>query len=387
MVQQSHQPLGLSRYVPRLSAEWHLHTDEPWRQIDGTLCYVDISGFTALSEKLARRGRIGAEELTEVLDHVFAKMLGIAYDRGGNLLKFGGDALLLVFRGDDHPLQACSAAVEMQAALREASLLPDQCRPAPAQDVGRSAQRPGPPLPGRPSRPSEHRARAPVAQRLHLRPPGHGEGAGTGLARPDRTRNSRPGPSHRRARAVRRWQQRPADALRLAEQAESEARSVGDLETLALALDLIDWDNRMTGRTDHPPNHAEALAIFEQLDDMSGIAIVCNNLGAEAYWEGDWDGAVDAHTRSREAELRNGNDVQAAIPAVNTAELLINRGRHDQAEPLPVDAIRVLTASGHAAVGLAKSELARLLIRRGDHPRPRSCSTRSGRGATPTPNR
>ena len=168
--------------------------------------------------------------------------------------------------------------------------------------------------------------------------------------------------------AVRRWQQRPADALRLAEQAESEARSVGDLETLALALDLIDWGNRMTGRTDRPPNHAEALAIFEQLGDMSGIAIVCNNLGAEAYWEGDWDGAVDAYTRSREAELRNGNDVQAAIPAVNTAELLINRGRLDQAEPLLVDAIRVLTASGHAAVGFAKSELARLLIRRGDHP-------------------
>ena len=112
---------SLARYVPRLSAEWEMRSAEPWREIDGTLCYIDISGFTALSEKLARRGRIGAEELTEVLNYVFGRMLAVAYDRGGSLLKFGGDALLLVFRGTDHPIQACSAAVEMQAALREAS--------------------------------------------------------------------------------------------------------------------------------------------------------------------------------------------------------------------------------------------------------------------------
>ena len=112
---------SLARYVPRLSAEWEMHSSELWQEIDGTLCYIDISGFTALSEKLARRGRIGAEELTEVLNYVFGKMLAVAYDRGGSLLKFGGDALLLLFRGTDHPVQACSAAVEMQAALREAS--------------------------------------------------------------------------------------------------------------------------------------------------------------------------------------------------------------------------------------------------------------------------
>ncbi|MBT8240386.1 MAG: hypothetical protein KJN63_04085, partial [Acidimicrobiia bacterium] len=58
----------LARYVPRLCSEWSSHTSESWREIDGTLVYVDISGFTALSERLARRGRIGAEELTEVLN-------------------------------------------------------------------------------------------------------------------------------------------------------------------------------------------------------------------------------------------------------------------------------------------------------------------------------
>lgn len=114
------QLTSLARYVPRLSAEWALSTTELWQEIDGTLCYIDISGFTALSEKLARRGRIGAEELTEVLNYVFGKMMAVAYDRGGSLLKFGGDALLLFFTGSNHATQAASAAIEMQGVLREA---------------------------------------------------------------------------------------------------------------------------------------------------------------------------------------------------------------------------------------------------------------------------
>ena len=115
----------LAPYVPRIAAEWDL--DAPgalWREFDGTCCFVDISGFTALSERLARRGRIGAEELTEVLNHVFSRMLEVAYRKGGALLKFGGDALLLAFTGDDHAIRASQAAVAMRAALREARTLP-----------------------------------------------------------------------------------------------------------------------------------------------------------------------------------------------------------------------------------------------------------------------
>ena len=111
------------RYVPAVAAEWDL--DAPGnlhRELDATMCFVDISGFTNLSERLARRGRIGAEELTEVLNRVFGSMLELAYARGGVLLKFGGDALLLMFRGVDHPVQACNAAT---ARRRPAASNPD----------------------------------------------------------------------------------------------------------------------------------------------------------------------------------------------------------------------------------------------------------------------
>jgi class 3 adenylate cyclase/tetratricopeptide (TPR) repeat protein len=111
-------------YVPRIAVEWDIQAPgRSWQTIDATFCFVDISGFTALSERLARRGRIGAEELTEVLDHVFARMLAVAYEKGGSLLKFGGDALLIGFAESDHAVLAAQAAVGMRAALREARLL------------------------------------------------------------------------------------------------------------------------------------------------------------------------------------------------------------------------------------------------------------------------
>ena len=113
---------GLERYVPRLASDWSVDSpDRAWQQIESTLCFVDLSGFTQLSERLAKRGRIGAEELTEVLDRVFREMLDVAYERGGALVKFGGDALLLHFSGPDHALHAACSAVEMRAALRQAA--------------------------------------------------------------------------------------------------------------------------------------------------------------------------------------------------------------------------------------------------------------------------
>ncbi|MDJ0791716.1 MAG: adenylate/guanylate cyclase domain-containing protein [Acidimicrobiia bacterium] len=114
----------LDRFVPvRVLARLE-RDDEIWSSIDGTLCFIDISGFTALSERLAAKGRVGAEELTEVLSRVFGDMLDLVAQRGGTLLKFGGDALLLLFEGPEHAIQAACAAVEMRAALRKAADIP-----------------------------------------------------------------------------------------------------------------------------------------------------------------------------------------------------------------------------------------------------------------------
>ncbi len=116
---------GLRRHIPQIAVDWAV--DEPecrWRAIDGTLCFADISGFTALAERLSRRGRVGGEELVETLSRVFGAMLESARERGGVLLKFGGDALLFLFHGEGHAVRAASTAVEMRRALRKAAEQP-----------------------------------------------------------------------------------------------------------------------------------------------------------------------------------------------------------------------------------------------------------------------
>ncbi len=112
-------PTELVSFVPRLTLEWlRDQPTQPWLEVDGTLAFVDISGFTAMSERLSSLGRAGAEEVTEVMNATFAALLGVAYAQGGGLLKFGGDALLLLYDGDDHAARAARATFEMRRTLR-----------------------------------------------------------------------------------------------------------------------------------------------------------------------------------------------------------------------------------------------------------------------------
>src|SRR5262245_20149209 len=115
---------GMLPYVPRLVAGWLRETpDATVRQLEGTLAFVDISGFTRLSERLARKGKVGAEVLTDQINHSFAQLMAEAYAYGGGLLKFGGDALLLWFEGPDHEARGCRAAAGMRRELRRVGRL------------------------------------------------------------------------------------------------------------------------------------------------------------------------------------------------------------------------------------------------------------------------
>jgi predicted ATPase/class 3 adenylate cyclase len=86
---------------------------------EGSAVFADISGFTKLSESLARKGRVGAEQITEAIGRTFEAMLAVAYDSGGALLKFGGDSMLLWFEGERHAGRAALVAAKMRQALSE----------------------------------------------------------------------------------------------------------------------------------------------------------------------------------------------------------------------------------------------------------------------------
>jgi class 3 adenylate cyclase/predicted ATPase len=106
-------PTRIGSYVPDLVRQWP-ETDAPHRRVEGALVSADISGFTALSERLAAFGREGAEELTLLLNQCFGAMIEVIDAYGGDVLKFGGDALLVLFTGDAATERAAVACVEMR---------------------------------------------------------------------------------------------------------------------------------------------------------------------------------------------------------------------------------------------------------------------------------
>jgi class 3 adenylate cyclase/tetratricopeptide (TPR) repeat protein len=110
---------ALGAYISGWHASWlGERGDARSRSVEGTLVFADVSGFTPLAERLAKQGKVGAEQLTETLNLVFSELLEVAGHFGGDCLKFGGDALLILFSGPHHERRGAAAAHAMQTALK-----------------------------------------------------------------------------------------------------------------------------------------------------------------------------------------------------------------------------------------------------------------------------
>ncbi|MEI6776887.1 MAG: adenylate/guanylate cyclase domain-containing protein, partial [Chloroflexales bacterium] len=110
---------ALSTYLPRrlLDRQCAGVTAQPWLEwVEGTLLFTDVSGSTALAERLSSLGREGIEIVTDTLNSYFGTMIQIIQQAGGDLLTFGGDALLVLFEGRDHTHVATATALDL---LRE----------------------------------------------------------------------------------------------------------------------------------------------------------------------------------------------------------------------------------------------------------------------------
>lgn len=59
--------------------------------------FIDLSGFTALTQTLMKRGNEGAEQLSIILNDIFAPMVELVYSSGGIIPYFAGDAFTGVF--------------------------------------------------------------------------------------------------------------------------------------------------------------------------------------------------------------------------------------------------------------------------------------------------
>ncbi|MGI9609198.1 MAG: tetratricopeptide repeat protein, partial [Acidimicrobiia bacterium] len=130
---------------------------------------------------------------------------------------------------------------------------------------------------------------------------------------------------------------------------------------------VMDWALFMLGRSDEAVHSQGALEIFQRLGNLQDEAGLSTNLGAFAYFDGDWAKAIEYYEIGREASERAGNTVDAAVAAANLGEVLVNQGRWgDALEPLS-DARRIYSSSDFGeGVAWADQLLGRLYGVEGD---------------------
>jgi adenylate cyclase len=105
------------RYVNKQVTDWVLADPNrdrvflPGQRLRVTMLNSDIAGFSQLSQEME------AEELVDFLNNYFKRMVDIVLEHGGNIDKFQGDGILVVFGApeplDDSPQRAVAAAKDM----------------------------------------------------------------------------------------------------------------------------------------------------------------------------------------------------------------------------------------------------------------------------------
>jgi class 3 adenylate cyclase len=83
--------------------------------------FGDITGFTPLTVRLAQRGAEGVEELSILLNSYFDRLITIITSHGGDIIKFAGDAVLVVWPAhkglESAMLRAAQCALTIQTEL------------------------------------------------------------------------------------------------------------------------------------------------------------------------------------------------------------------------------------------------------------------------------
>nr|XP_005319900.1 adenylate cyclase type 10 isoform X2 [Ictidomys tridecemlineatus] len=94
---------------------------------DGVLMFVDISGFTAMTEKFSTAMYMdrGAEQLVEILNYYISAIVEKVLMFGGDILKFAGDALLALWKVERKQLKNIITVV-IKCSLEIHGLFEDQ---------------------------------------------------------------------------------------------------------------------------------------------------------------------------------------------------------------------------------------------------------------------
>ena len=92
--------------------------------------FSDISGFTKLSEAFSKKGRVGPEFLTFCINRYMEQIINIIGANGGDIFKFVGDAIMVIWPPDGSPnflknacKRACQCAMDIQKQLNDLEII------------------------------------------------------------------------------------------------------------------------------------------------------------------------------------------------------------------------------------------------------------------------
>ncbi len=86
----------MHRLVPSLILD-NLRQDKLQGRFPCTGLFVDISGFTNMTESLMSHGQHGAEVMATIMRAVFSQPVRSVFEQGGFVSNFAGDAFTAVF--------------------------------------------------------------------------------------------------------------------------------------------------------------------------------------------------------------------------------------------------------------------------------------------------
>jgi tetratricopeptide (TPR) repeat protein len=156
------------------------------------------------------------------------------------------------------------------------------------------------------------------------------------------------------------------DAIGWGTRAVEDAEAAGDHAALAGAFRLLDLAYVDVGRPELATYSRRALALYEQMGDLTGQAQVLSNLGSFAYFAGDWIEARANYERSIALAEQLGDVMEAALVRNNVAEILADQGHWEEAYRLFRDSERVLRAAGFLpAIAYVRSNVGRTAARSG----------------------
>ena len=92
----------MSRLVPDFILE-KFAQGQPAGQFPAASLFVDVAGFTALTEALMEHGRAGSEALAALMSDLFEPLVQCIYEQGGFIASFFGDAFTALFPAEAAP--------------------------------------------------------------------------------------------------------------------------------------------------------------------------------------------------------------------------------------------------------------------------------------------